>query len=88
MNILVFNLLVIMLLPALNLFEGEVKIVCKSRQTSSSFQAVRLIHFSYTFLINYVRTHARSLFVCPLRMSFGLENKYYLFNTLSNNYNF
>ena len=49
MNILVINLLVIMLLPALNLF-GGVKIVYKSRQASSSFQSVRLIHFSYTFL--------------------------------------
>ena len=67
---------------------GGVKIVCKSRQASSSFQSVRLTHFSYTFLINYVRTHARLCFVCPLRMSFGLENKYYLFNTLFNNYNF
>lgn len=81
------NMLVIMLFPVLNLFGGA-KILCKSRQASSSFQSVRLTHFSYTFLINYVHTHARSLFVCPLRMSFGLENKYYLFNTLFNNYNF
>ena len=81
MNILVFNLLVIILLPALNLFEGEVKIVCKSRQTSSSFQAVRLIHFSYTFLINYVRTHARLCFVCPFCMPFCVEKpKNFLIN--------
>ena len=80
MNILVFNLLVIMLLPALNLF-GGVKIIYKSRQTSSSFQSVRLTHFSYTFLINYVRTHARLRFVCPFRMPFCVEKpKNFLIN--------
>ena len=80
MNILVFNLLVIILLPALNSF-GGVKVVYKIRQTSSSFQAVRLTHFSYTFLINYVRTHARLCFVCPFRMPFCVEKpKNFLIN--------
>ena len=75
------NMLVIMLLPALNLFEGGVKIVCKSRQASSSFQSVRLTHFSYTFLINYVRTHARLRFVYPFRMPFCVEKpKNFLIN--------
>lgn len=45
------NMLVIMLFPVLNLFGGGAKVLCKSRQASSSFQSVRLTHFPYPLLI-------------------------------------
>ena len=81
MNILVFNLLVIILLPALNLFEGGGK-DCLQKSSGKQFVSVRSTDTFFLYLFNKLRaTHARLCFVCPFRMPFCVEKpKNFLIN--------
>ena len=56
MNVLVFNLLVIMLLPALNLFGGGK--YCLQQSSSKQFVSVRSADTLFLYLFNKLRAYA------------------------------
>ena len=64
MNILVFNLLVIILLPALKLFEGGGK-DCLQKSSGKQFVSVRSADTFFLYLFNKLRAYACE---APLRM--------------------
>ena len=63
MNILVFNLLVIILLPALNLFEGGKD--CLQKSSDKQFVSGRSADTFFIYLFNKLRAYACE---APLRM--------------------